>query len=151
VEHLLDDPAEGPVPVLAGEQPGDRRRRGQARPEDPRVLLVDDSEAVREVYARMLGHLGLAVGEADGAHAALAAYARARPAAVFLDVAMPGADGLEALRALRAFDPDARVALLTARRDEATVLAALSAGTRDYLVKPINLTRLREAMGRLLA
>lgn len=54
------------------------------------------------------------------------------------------------LRELRAIDPDARVAVLTSRRDTATVQAALAAGARDYVVKPATLGRLREACERVL-
>jgi CheY-like chemotaxis protein len=116
-----------------------------------RVLLVDDSEAVREVYGHMLASLGVEVTEADGGEAAVAAYAAERFDAVFLDVVMPGVDGLEALGRLRRVDPGARVAMLTAERDEDTLRGALAAGAVDYLTKPAGLARLREALDRLLA
>jgi two-component system response regulator MprA len=115
------------------------------------VLLVDDSAAVREVYRHMLAKLGAEVTEADGGEAALAAYAAGRFDAVFLDVAMPGVDGLEALGRLRRLDPGARVAMLTAERGGDTEGGALAAGALDYVTKPAGLARLREALDRLLA
>jgi CheY-like chemotaxis protein len=116
-----------------------------------RLLLVDDSEAVREVFGRMLGHLGHEVAEVASGEEALDAYASERPDAVFLDLAMPGMGGLEVLRELVGRDPEARVAVLTSHRDAGTVRAVLAAGARDYVVKPATLGRLRDACGRLLA
>lgn len=115
-----------------------------------RLLLVDDSPSVLEVFGRMLGHLGHVVVEASSGDEALNAYRAERPDGVFLDLTMPGMGGLDVLRELRAIDPDARVAVLTSRRDTATVQAALAAGARDYVVKPATLGRLREACERVL-
>lgn len=114
-------------------------------------MLVDDSEPVREVFGRMLTHLGhVVVQAADGAEA-LAAYQANRPDGVFLDLSMPGLSGLDVLRELVGSDPDARVAVLTSRRDVESVQTALSLGARDYVVKPSTLSRLREACERLAA
>jgi len=119
--------------------------------EDVRILLVDDSEPVREVFGRMLGHLGhMVVHAADGAEA-IAAYQANRPDGVFLDLSMPGLSGLEVLKELVELDPDARIAVLTSRRDAESVQAALTGGARDYVVKPSTLARLREACARLVA
>jgi two-component system chemotaxis response regulator CheY len=119
--------------------------------EQIRVLLVDDSEAVREVYSHMLARLDVSTVEAADGDAALAAYVIHRPDAVFLDIDMPGIGGIDVLRELRRLDPNARVAMLTAETNAAVVRSALDAGARDYLVKPVSLNRLRDALERLLA
>jgi CheY-like chemotaxis protein len=119
--------------------------------EDVRLLLVDDSEPVREVFGRMLHHLGHHVVQAADGAEALTAYQAQRPEGVFLDLSMPGMSGLEVLRELVAIDPDARIAVLTSRRDAESVEAALTGGARDYVVKPSTLARLREACARLVA
>jgi two-component system, chemotaxis family, chemotaxis protein CheY len=124
---------------------------GGANPDKARLLLVDDSPPVLEVFGRMLGHLGHRVVEAASGDEALDAYRAERPDGVFLDLTMPGMGGLEVLRELLALDPGARVAVLTSRRDATTVQAALSAGARDYVIKPATLGRLREACERVLA
>lgn len=115
-----------------------------------RLLLVDDSEPVREVFGRMLTHLGHQVVQASDGAEALAAYRTERPDGVFLDLSMPGMSGLDVLRQLVALDPDARVAVLTSRRDAESVQASLAGGARDYVVKPSTLARLREACARLV-
>ncbi|HZQ99863.1 MAG TPA: response regulator [Chloroflexota bacterium] len=116
-----------------------------------RILVVDDSEPVREICGRMLSRLGHEVVTAADAAEALTVYGVARPDAVLLDVGLPDRSGLDVLVDLRDANPDVRVAMLTAERERAVVLRALELGVRDYLVKPFALERLREAMLRLFA
>jgi CheY-like chemotaxis protein len=116
-----------------------------------KVLVVDDQEPVRDLCSRMLtvrGHEVLSVG--SGAEA-VALYDQLRPDAVLLDVDMPGMDGLATLGALRALDPEARVAMLTGNAGGGTIRGALALGARDYVLKPFQGRRLAEALVRLLA
>jgi DNA-binding response OmpR family regulator len=116
-----------------------------------RILLVDDSEPVREICGRLLRRLGHEMLTAiDGAEA-VSVYRDTWPDAVLLDVGLPDRSGLDVLTDLRAVDPKVRVAMLTAERDKGTVLRALELGARDYLTKPFAIERLSEAMKRLLA
>jgi two-component system, NarL family, invasion response regulator UvrY len=76
-----------------------------------KILLVDDHPIVREGYRRLLERLGgfLVVGEAGEAAAAYDAFRRTEPDAVVMDISMPGASGLEAIRHIRQWDPRARI------------------------------------------
>ncbi len=102
-----------------------------------RVLVVDDHAVVREGLRAFLGLHGEieVVGEAsDGAEAIL----RARelvPDVVLMDLVMPGTDGVEAMRALRAELPALRVIVLTSFLDDERLLPALRAGAAGYLLK----------------
>jgi DNA-binding response OmpR family regulator len=87
--------------------------------------------------------------EAESGPEAVAMYQRYRPDAVFLDISMPGG-GMTALVAIKEADPAARVGMLTGRSDEQTVTTALSAGARDYIVKPFTKKRLLAAVERVL-
>ena len=113
-----------------------------------RVLLADDNADMREYVARLLGQRYDVETVSDGA-AALAA-ARARPPDLVLsDVMMPGLDGFELLRALRA-DPRTRelpVILLSARAGEEARVEGLDAGADDYLVKPFAARELLARVG----
>src|SRR5260221_3377620 len=82
-----------------------------------RVLVVDDSDGVRELCRFVLAGRGHAVLEAASGADALTLYAQMKPDVVVLDVDMPGMDGLTTLEALRAIDSDARVVMLTGNRD----------------------------------
>jgi two-component system chemotaxis response regulator CheY len=115
-----------------------------------RILVVDDAAPVREMCAWILRRRGHEVIEAGDGAAGAELYARERPDAVLLDVMMPGRDGLSALTEIRTLDPTARVAMLTGARDEATIRRAVALGARDYLAKPIQASRLIQAVERMV-
>jgi two-component system chemotaxis response regulator CheY len=114
------------------------------------VLVVDDAAPVREMCAWILRRRGHEVIEADDGAVAARLYASERPDVVVLDVMMPGVDGLTALAEIRALDPSARVTMLTGARDEATIRRAIALGARDYLAKPIQASRLVQAVERMV-
>jgi DNA-binding response OmpR family regulator len=102
------------------------------------VLVVDDEPTIGEVVARYLERAGYATRvAADGAQA-LALSAQSQPDLVVLDVMLPGIDGLEVMRHLRAHDAPPRVILLTARGREAERIVGLRRGADDYVVKPFS-------------
>jgi DNA-binding response OmpR family regulator len=112
-----------------------------------RVLVVEDEDAIRRVVVGYLEQEGFSVTEAvDG----LSAVERARsevPDVIVLDLGLPGIDGIEVCRQVRAFT-DAYVVMLTARSDEVDKLIGLSVGADDYLTKPFSP---RELVARIKA
>jgi two-component system response regulator MprA len=115
-----------------------------------RILVVDDEPAVRDAVRRALVLSGYDVDVADGGGAAVAALAAEAPDAVVLDVAMPGVDGLEVCRRLRASGDRTPVLMLTARETVADRVEGLDAGADDYLVKPFALEELLARLRALL-
>ncbi|MGE0025955.1 MAG: response regulator transcription factor [Thermoleophilia bacterium] len=115
-----------------------------------RILVVDDEPAVRDAVRRALVLSGYTVDVADGGGAAVAALAAEAPDAVVLDVAMPGVDGLEVCRRLRASGDNTPVLMLTARDTVADRVEGLDAGADDYLVKPFALEELLARLRALL-
>jgi two-component system response regulator MprA len=115
-----------------------------------RILVVDDEPAVRDAVRRALVLSGYDVDIADGGGAAVAALAAEAPDAVVLDVAMPGVDGLEVCRRLRASGDRTPVLMLTARDGVADRVEGLDAGADDYLVKPFALEELLARLRALL-
>ncbi len=102
-----------------------------------RVLLVDDDPNVADVVTRYLQHEGFEVEVVtDGAHALERALADL-PTIVVLDIMLPGLDGLEVCRRLRAAAP-VPVIMLTARGDEEDRVIGLELGADDYLAKPFS-------------
>jgi len=100
------------------------------------VLVVEDDAAVRRMLERSLGAEGFDVaGAADGG-AALAAAEGQVPDLVVLDVAMPGMDGFEVCRRLRAKGLTGGILMLTARDAVEDRVRGLEAGADDYVVKP---------------
>jgi DNA-binding NarL/FixJ family response regulator len=102
-----------------------------------RVLIADDHPVVRRGLGALVGTLPgmVVVGEASDGAAAVKEAQLLRPDVVIMDIAMPGVDGLEATRRIAGAAPEVAVLVLTMHDDEDTLLAALEAGARGYLLK----------------
>ncbi|MGI8683561.1 MAG: response regulator [Acidimicrobiales bacterium] len=104
-----------------------------------RILVVDDDVTVAEVLTRYLEREGFAVDTVGDGEAALASAAASSPDLVVLDLMLPGIDGLEVCRRLRAAGTvHVPVVMLTARGDEGDRVAGLEIGADDYVVKPFS-------------
>ncbi|SHL45222.1 response regulator transcription factor [Actinacidiphila paucisporea] len=116
-----------------------------------RVLVVDDDAAIRRSLGRALRLCGFTVGEADGGAAALEQLrGPGAPDVLVLDISMPGIDGIEVCRTLRAAGDDLPVLVLSALDEVADRVAGLQAGADDYLVKPFALEELVLRLNALL-
>ena len=102
-----------------------------------RVLVVDDDPTVSDVVARYLEHAGYATTVVADGTVALEQALADPPDLVVLDLMLPGTDGLEVFRQLRAVAP-VPVVMLTARGDEADRLVGLELGADDYVTKPFS-------------
>ena len=101
-----------------------------------RVLLVDDHRLFREGLKGLLVRRGVEViGEAKDGEQAIAKTRELRPDVVQIDLQMPGINGLEATRLLKAELPDLPVVILTASEDEADLFEAVKSGAQGYLLK----------------
>ena len=116
----------------------------------PRILIIDDDDALREGMAETLTDLGHhPVGAPDGA-SGLAQIARDAFDAVLLDLRMPGMDGMEVLRRIRAMQAPPPVAVLTAVATAANTIEAMRLGAVDHLAKPIGRADLAGLLARML-
>jgi DNA-binding response OmpR family regulator len=100
----------------------------------PRVLLIEDDEAVRDGLTLALTRQGHAVRASATGEEGLASLSVAD--VVVLDLMLPGMDGFEVCRRIRAAG-DLPIIMLTARSDDMDVVAGLEAGADDYVVKPV--------------
>ncbi|HQV29332.1 MAG TPA: response regulator transcription factor [Thermoflexales bacterium] len=118
-----------------------------------RILIVDDQRLMREGLRTLLElEPDFAVtGEAGDGAAALEAYEASTPDIVLMDIRMPGMDGVEATRRLRARHPGARVIILTTFDDEAYVFEGLRAGAQGYLLKDLSGDELATAIRTVMA
>jgi DNA-binding NtrC family response regulator len=108
------------------------------------ILVVDDEADVRELIAEYLRNRGLRVTVADDGRAALAAIGRdpARFRLIVTDLQLPGADGLEVLRAARQANPSCFVVIVTGYASLDSAIQAVRLGAYDYLTKPFSLGQL---------
>ncbi|MGL5849443.1 MAG: MtrAB system response regulator MtrA [Phycicoccus sp.] len=100
-----------------------------------RVLVVDDDLALAEMLGIVLRTEGLEVDHVADGSSAIGAFREHRPDLVLLDVMLPGLDGLEVCRQIRA-ESGVPIVMLTARTDTVDIVVGLESGADDYVVKP---------------
>ena len=147
---------EGDAPISASTQPVSGVVSAAA-PQTPRTcrdlrfLLIDDDPTVSELLGEFLALRGVKTFSVTNATDALRLLAQGTPDAVFLDIDMPGLTGLEALPAIRALAPEAKVVMLSGIHDEVIAKQTLARGAFDYIVKPLDLTYLGRTLDTITA
>jgi len=114
----------------------------------PRVLVADDEANFRRVMARELAGAGFEVVEAARGDEAIAKLSQERFDAALLDLRMPGADGLEVLRAARRAGSKVEAIMLTGHGSIDSVVQAMKLGAFDYLTKPCRLSEIELLVAR---
>ena len=115
-----------------------------------RLLIVDDEDSVRDVLTQLFEYEGHEVETAGSGSEALAAVAESAPDAVFLDVKMPGMDGLDVLDRLKETVPDAQVVMISGHGTIDTAVEATRRGAYDFLEKPLDTDRLLVTLRNVL-
>ena len=105
-----------------------------------KILIVDDASFMRTVLKDIIKSNGLAseVYEAADGVEGVKSFQKIQPDLVTMDVNMPRADGIQALRAILKIDPKAKVVMVTAIEEKHVVQDAMRLGARDYVVKPFD-------------
>ena len=117
-----------------------------------KVLVVDDAVFMRHMIKTILTDFGCeVVGEASDGDEACTRYQELKPDIVTLDLIMPNKGGLEALRDIRGADPTAKVVIVSAVEQRQPLMDALKLGAIDYVVKPFEKARIKQAINRVVA
>jgi two-component system chemotaxis response regulator CheY len=115
------------------------------------VMIVDDSTIMIQKLTLMLRGLGHTVtGVCEDGSTAVRQYSHVKPQLVTMDITMPGMDGVDAVTAIKAIDPEARVIMVTSHGQEAMVARALDAGALGYVLKPVSADRLEAMISRAM-
>ena len=118
-----------------------------------RVLVVDDEQDILELIAYNLRREGYGVETVQTGEQALESIRRQPPDAVILDLLLPGLDGIEVCRRIKRDSAHIPVLMLTAKTEDADIVAGLEVGADDYVTKPFSprvlLARLRAALRRI--
>jgi two-component system chemotaxis response regulator CheY len=117
-----------------------------------RILIVDDASFMRTVLKDIIKGNGLAsdiIEAADGVDG-VKAYQTQKPDLVTMDVNMPRADGIQALRAIMKIDPAAKVVMVTSVEQKQIVQDAMKLGARDYIVKPFDRSNVGLVLNKVL-
>lgn len=116
-----------------------------------RILVVDDTMFMRTLLKNILfsGSHDI-VGEAEDGEDAVEKYRSLKPDLVTMDVVMPKMNGIEALKAIMASDPNAKVVMCTAVGQEQMVKLAIKTGAKGYIVKPFQAPKVLEEVNNVL-
>jgi two-component system chemotaxis response regulator CheY len=114
-------------------------------------LIVDDSAFMRFRLRRLMDSFENVIAtEASNGVEALSEYGRLRPDIVLMDIVMPGLEGVETVRRIRAADRTARVIMVSSLSYQEKVEEALAAGALCFIPKPVTTEALRDAINRVL-
>jgi two-component system chemotaxis response regulator CheY len=106
---------------------------------------------MRTMVSDILSQAGFTVvGEAENGKQAVEKYKQLKPDLVTMDIIMPEMGGIDAVKEITRFDPQARVLMCSAMGQQALVAEAIQAGAKDFVVKPFQPSRVLEAVQRVL-
>src|SRR5437667_279185 len=117
----------------------------------PTLLIVDDEPSIQLAFRRAFATPALEVLSAETATEGLQVAAQRRPDVIILDVHLPDLGGLEMLRQLRAVDARTPVIFITGKSTTDTAIEAMKIGAYEYLLKPVELSQLRQVVERAFA
>lgn len=116
-----------------------------------RVLVADDSTIMRRTLIKILNDHGFEVcAEAKSGLEVLPFYSKTKPDLVTMDINMPFMDGIEALKTLKQEFPDCKVIIISSLGQEHLVYEAVKSGASNFLLKPINSSRLIQTVREVL-
>ncbi|HVZ81986.1 MAG TPA: response regulator [bacterium] len=114
-------------------------------------MFVDDSSFMRSLLKGIILKDGFELaGEAENGRDAVELYKKIRPDLVTMDIVMPDMDGIEAVKTIRSFDPEARIIMVSAMGQQSMVIDSIQAGARDFIIKPFQPPRVHEALRRVM-
>ncbi len=115
-------------------------------------LVVDDSEFARKTLTKILNTIGgCLVGEAISGQDAVQKYRNLKPDIVFMDITMPGMEGIDALEQIIRDDNTARVIMVSSLSHKTLVQDALKKGAKHYITKPVSNKSLAEVVQFVLS
>ncbi|MCB9104781.1 MAG: response regulator [Anaerolineales bacterium] len=118
----------------------------------PSLLVVDDTELIRNTINNIVSKEDIAISavyEAENGEQAVSIARRHHPDIIFMDIKMPGMNGLQATAVIRKEFPDTKIVMLTAYDEFSFVQEALQLGAVDYLLKPVRPSKLVEVIGTM--
>ena len=116
-----------------------------------RILITDDALFMRVTLKNILTKQGYEIaGEASNGLESVEMYQSTKPDLVTMDITMPEMDGISAVREIKKLDANAQIIMCTAMGQKTMVLDAVSAGARDFIIKPFQAEKVIEAVKKLI-
>ena len=115
------------------------------------ILICDDAAYMRMMIKDILTKNGYTiVGEAENGQKAVEKYNETKPDLVMMDITMPEMDGIQALKKIKATDPNAAIIMCSAMGQQAMVIESIQSGAKDFIVKPFQPDRVLEAVKKAI-
>ena len=115
------------------------------------ILICDDAAFMRMMIKDILTKNGYTiVGEAENGQKAVEKYKETKPDLVMMDITMPEMDGIQALKKIKATDPNAAIIMCSAMGQQAMVIESIQSGAKDFIVKPFQPDRVLEAVKKAI-
>ncbi len=116
-----------------------------------KILIVDDSRTSRKFLKTMLeADQHEVIGEASNGIEGIQKYKELNPDITTMDITMPELDGIEALKQIIEFDPNAKVVMVTAAGQKNKIVDAVKYGAKDFLAKPFDAEQIRNIINNLI-
>ncbi len=115
------------------------------------ILICDDAAFMRMMIKDILTKNGYTiVGEVENGQKAVEKYNETKPDLVMMDITMPEMDGIQALKKIKATDPNAAIIMCSAMGQQAMVIESIQSGAKDFIVKPFQPDRVLEAVKKAI-
>lgn len=115
------------------------------------ILIVDDAAFMRTILKDILTNNGYTIcGEANDGLDAVRKAKELKPNLITMDITMPQLNGIEALKQIKADNPNVKVVMCSAMGQQALVVEAIQSGACDFIVKPFNKARVIEAVSKAM-
>lgn len=115
------------------------------------VMITDDAAVMRMMLKNILSSAGYeVVAEATDGREAVEKYQEFHPDLVTMDITMPEMDGIKAVKAIKAIDPQAKIVMCSAMGQKTLVLEAIEAGASNFIVKPFEADKVKQVVAKIL-
>lgn len=116
-----------------------------------KIMVADDAAFMRLMLTDILTKMGhQVIAEADNGKTAVDLYKKNKPDLVTMDITMPFMNGIDAVKGIMEFDPNAKIIMLSAMGQKEMVINAIKAGAKDFVVKPFKEDAVWAALERVL-
>jgi len=117
-----------------------------------RILIVDDATIIRMILKKIFLEAGYdVVGEASTGAEGVRKYRELKPDLVTMDITMPEMSGINALKAIKEFDSEAKVIICSAMGQKALIIEAMEAGAVNFIAKPFDEEKVIETVNKVFA
>jgi len=117
-----------------------------------KILIVEDEPSIRMIIRQLLENEGYnVIGEGEDGEDGFKKYLELNPDLVLMDIVMPKSDGLSCSKKIIAYNPKAKIIILTALNERKHVMSAIKSEVKGYIIKPIEKEQLLEKVAKVLA